>query len=108
MSVNVEDAMKRIEELRDIRKNATEEIKETYRVIKENTPKDSILVINPKIAKTLIKSGHSVIDIMPDRNDRSRKRTIFIFKLDDTIEEEFNALRDAEIAKHEYGKKRFA
>lgn len=40
--------------------------------------KESILIFNPKIARSLIKKGYQVIDIKPFKENTDK--TIFIFK----------------------------
>lgn len=101
MSSVLEEARKKLEELKNVRKQINEEIKETYSVIKDNTPKDSIIIVNPKIARNLIKKGHEVIDIKPNKKDKYRKRSVYVFKLDDTIEEDFNNLKSSKNLENE-------
>ncbi len=45
--------------------------------------KDSILVFNPKIARSLIKAGYQVIDIKPYKENTDK--TIFVFKRSDEL-----------------------
>lgn len=56
----------------------------------KNTTKDSIVIFTAKKARDLLKKGHQIVDVKPDKTDEDRKRSVFVFKLDTTIMQDIN------------------
>lgn len=48
------------------------------------------VVLYPNIARKLLKLGYQIVDVKPKKENRSG--TLFIFKVEDGFEEEFNKL----------------
>lgn len=49
--------------------------------------KETKIVYDARIARELLKRGYVVIDIKPDKYDADRKRSIFVFKNENGLEE---------------------
>lgn len=43
------------------------------------------VVFSAKLARDLIRKGFKVVDIKPDRTDKDKKRSVFIFELTDEL-----------------------
>lgn len=48
------------------------------------------IVVNPILARKMLKLGHSITDIKPHRENPDK--TVFVFNYTDTIEADFNKL----------------
>lgn len=51
------------------------------------TDKSTIIIFTAKLARNLLKDGFTIVDIKPDRTDKDGKRSVFIFKKENHIEE---------------------
>ncbi len=49
--------------------------------------KNTIVIFTAKLARNLLKNGFTIVDIKPDRTDEDGKRSVFIFKKENYIEE---------------------
>ncbi|WP_352399007.1 hypothetical protein [Anaerotignum sp.] len=49
--------------------------------------KDSIIIFTAKAARKLLKSGFTIIDIKPDKNDIDGKRSVFVFEYTEELME---------------------
>lgn len=45
-----------------------------------NITNDSTCIKSARIARKLLKKGHKIIDIKPDKNDPQHKRSVFVFE----------------------------
>lgn len=61
--------------------------------MENNVVNNNVLVYHPGLAKHLLKRGHTIVDIAPNRWDT--KRTVFYFAMDDTLYQDI-----AELAPH--------
>ena len=51
------------------------------------TKNQTIVIFTAKLARNLLKDGFTIVDIKPDRTDSDGKRSVFIFKKENGIEE---------------------
>lgn len=49
--------------------------------------KEFLSVFSADIARAMLKRGYQIVDLKPDKLDRERKRSIFIFKNEDGLYE---------------------
>ena len=49
--------------------------------------KETIVIFAAKLARYLLKDGFTIVDIKPDRTDADGKRSVFIFKNENHIED---------------------
>ena len=49
--------------------------------------KKAITIFTAKLARNLLKDGFTIVDIKPDRTDEDGKRSVFVFKKENNIEE---------------------
>ena len=49
--------------------------------------KETITIFTASKARELLKNGFTVIDIKPDKTDADEKRSVFVFKYENGIEE---------------------
>lgn len=52
--------------------------------------KDTITIFTAKKARELLKHNFTLVDIKPDKTDKDNKRSIFVFKYEEGIEEYLN------------------
>lgn len=52
--------------------------------------KNTIIIFTAKLARNLLKDGFTIVDIKPDRTDKDGKRSVFVFKKENHIEEMIN------------------
>lgn len=50
------------------------------------TLRTSKIVYDARIARELLRLGYTIIDIKPDKYDKDKKRTIFVFNNDEGLE----------------------
>ncbi len=50
----------------------------------------AVVIFTAKAARKLLKSGFTMIDVKPDKNDIDGKRSVFVFKYQDGIFEMLN------------------
>lgn len=67
----------------------------------ENNKKEARLVFNSGVTRALLKSGCTIIDIKPDRNNPDK--TVFVFKNDELFQSEFERI-NKEIAESKTAK----
>lgn len=49
--------------------------------------KDSIVIFSVTRARALLKAGFQIIDIKPDRKDKTHMRSVFVFQYDEKIQQ---------------------
>lgn len=49
--------------------------------------KNTIIIFTAKLARNLLKDGFTIVDIKPDRTDTDGKRSLFVFKKENYIED---------------------
>ena len=49
--------------------------------------KEAITIFTASKARELLKYGFTIIDIIPDKNDQDRKRSLFVFKNAEGLED---------------------
>ena len=49
--------------------------------------KDSIVIFSAIRARQLLKAGFQIIDIKPDRKDKTHMRSVFVFRYDERIQQ---------------------
>lgn len=49
--------------------------------------KEAITIFTASKARELLKDGFTIIDIKPDKNDTDRKRSLFVFKNTEGLED---------------------
>lgn len=52
------------------------------------TLRTSKIVYDARIARELLRLGYTIIDIKPDKYDKDKKRTIFVFNNDEGLEKD--------------------
>ena len=52
------------------------------------TLRTSKIVYDTRIARELLRLGYKIIDIKPDKYDKDKKRTIFVFNNDEGLEKD--------------------
>ena len=52
------------------------------------TIRTSKIVYDARIARELLRLGYTIIDIKPDKYDKDKKRTIFVFNNDEGLEKD--------------------
>ena len=51
------------------------------------TMKESIVIFSATRARQLLKAGFQIIDIKPDRKDKTHMRSVFVFRYDERIQQ---------------------
>lgn len=54
--------------------------------------KKDVIVFNADIAKKLLRKRYCIVDLKKDKQDPDGKKTIFVFRNDDGLEEEIKKL----------------
>ena len=49
--------------------------------------KSTIVIFTAKLARNLLKDGFTIVDIKPDRTDADGKRSVFVFRNENCIED---------------------
>lgn len=49
--------------------------------------KNTIIIFTAKLARNLLKDGFTIVDIKPDRTDQDGKRSVFVFRKENYIED---------------------
>ena len=49
--------------------------------------KDSIIIFSATRARQLLKAGFQIIDLKPDRKDKTHMRSVFVFRYDERIQQ---------------------
>ncbi len=49
--------------------------------------KNTIIIFTAKLARNLLKDGFTIVDIKPDRTDKDGKRSVFVFRKENYIED---------------------
>ena len=52
------------------------------------TLRTSKIVYDARIARELLRLGYTIIDIKPDKYEKEKKRTIFVFNNDEGLEKD--------------------
>ena len=55
---------------------------------------DTIIIFAAKTARRLIKDGYTIVDIKPDKTDPDKKRSVFIFGLEDGLKEKIQQYKE--------------
>ena len=53
----------------------------------ENKERKTIVIFTASRARQLLKAGFQIIDIKPDRKDKTHMRSVFIFRYDERIQQ---------------------
>ena len=53
----------------------------------ENKERKTIAIFTASKAKQLLKAGFQIIDIKPDRKDKTHMRSVFVFRYDERIQQ---------------------
>ena len=53
----------------------------------ENKERKTIVIFAASRARQLLKAGFQIIDIKPDRKDKTHMRSVFIFRYDERIQQ---------------------
>ena len=56
-----------------------------YNKERNTTMKDSIVIFSATRARELLRAGFQIIDIKPDRKDKTHMRSVFVFRYDERI-----------------------
>lgn len=51
------------------------------------TDRSTIVIFTAKLARNLLKDGFTIVDIKPDKTDEDNKRSVFIFRNENHIED---------------------
>ena len=51
------------------------------------TDRSTIVIFTSKLARNLLKDGFTIVDIKPDKTDEDNKRSVFIFRNENHIED---------------------
>lgn len=49
--------------------------------------RSTIIIFTAKLARSLLKDGFTIVDIKPDRTDKDCKRSVFVFRNENHIED---------------------
>ena len=49
--------------------------------------KDSIIIFSATRARQLLKAGFQIIELKPDRKDKTHMRSVFVFRYDERIQQ---------------------
>ena len=49
--------------------------------------RDKIIIFTAKLARNLLKDGFTIVDIKPDKTDTDGKRSVFVFRKENHIED---------------------
>lgn len=60
---------------------------EDYFMSNDVTGKEAIVIFTAKLARNLLKDGFTITDIKPDKTDPDNKRSVFIFRKENHIED---------------------
>ena len=53
----------------------------------ENKERKTIVIFTASRARQLLKAGFQILDIKPDRKDKTQMRSVFIFRYDERIQQ---------------------
>lgn len=53
----------------------------------ENKERKTIVIFTASKARQLLKAGFQIIDIKPDRKDKTHMRSVFVFRYDERIQQ---------------------
>lgn len=53
----------------------------------ENKERKTIVIFTASKARELLKAGFQIIDIKPDRKDKTHMRSVFVFRYDERIQQ---------------------
>ena len=56
--------------------------------------KKAITIFTASTARKLLKDGHKLVDIKPDKTDPDGKRTVFVFKNENNIMEKIKEYKE--------------
>lgn len=60
---------------------------EDFYMIDSMEKKNTIVIFTAKLARSLLKDGFTIVDIKPDRTDKDSKRSVFVFRNENHIED---------------------
>lgn len=64
----------------------------------DSTAKRSTIVIfTAKLARSLLKDGFTIVDIKPDRTDKDSKRSVFVFRNENHIEDKIKEYNNKQL-----------
>lgn len=53
----------------------------------ENKERKTIVIFTASKARELLKAGFQIIDLKPDRKDKTHMRSVFVFRYDERIQQ---------------------
>ena len=53
----------------------------------ENKERKTIIIFTASRARELLRAGFQIIDIKPDRKDKTHMRSVFVFRYDEKIQQ---------------------
>lgn len=53
----------------------------------ENKERKTIVIFSATRARKLLRAGFQIIDIKPDRKDKTHMRSVFVFRYDERIQQ---------------------
>lgn len=56
--------------------------------------RESKVVYDARVARELLRLGYTIIDIKPDKYDKDKKRTIFVFSNEGDLEKDIFSIAD--------------
>ncbi len=59
--------------------------------------KNTIVIFTAKLARSLLKDGFTIVDIKPDRMDKDSKRSVFVFRNENHIEDKIKEYNDKQL-----------
>jgi len=59
--------------------------------------KNTIVIFTAKLARNLLKNGFTIVDIKPDRMDKDSKRSVFVFRNENHIEDKIKEYNDKQL-----------
>lgn len=54
--------------------------------------KENLMVFTSQMARQLLRAGYQIVDIKPDKLDKDGKRSVFVFKNEDGLQESISRL----------------
>lgn len=59
--------------------------------------RSTIVIFTAKLARSLLKDGFTIVDIKPDRTDKDSKRSVFVFRNENHIEDKIKEYNNKQL-----------
>lgn len=59
--------------------------------------RSTIIIFTAKLARSLLKDGFTIVDIKPDRTDKDSKRSVFVFRNENHIEDKIKEYNNKQL-----------